>query len=66
MIANRLAMKCVVLGLLLWILVPVSVGATNMINATYQDSYDLAMQLDDEEMPEDATDSEEENEKAFQ
>lgn len=58
-VANKLAMKCVLMGLLLWVLVPVSAAATNLINATYQESYDSAMQADGEALSEDKVETEE-------
>ncbi|MGN0169976.1 MAG: hypothetical protein ACI39H_04350 [Lachnospiraceae bacterium] len=44
-VAVKLSSKCMVLGLLLWILVPISVEATNFINNTYQDAANIETEL---------------------
>ena len=51
----RLAIKCIVLGLLLWCLVPTSVWLTNWINDTYANSYSISAEVlgENEEMLED-------------
>lgn len=44
----RIAVKCVMLGLLLWCLVPVSAWVTNWINDTYEKSYSISSDLVEE------------------
>lgn len=44
----RVAAKCVILGLLLWCLVPVSAWVTNWINDTYENSYSISSDLVEE------------------
>lgn len=47
-ILYRIAAKCVILGLLLWCLVPVSAWVTNWINDTYENSYSISSDLVEE------------------
>ena len=54
----QLSVKCVVLGLLLWCLVPTSAWITNWINDTYHESYQI-----DETLVEESKDIEEEEQK---
>ena len=44
----RLSVKCIVLGILLWCLVPTSAWVTNWINTTYEASYNIDEDLVEE------------------
>lgn len=44
----RVAAKCVILGLLLWCLVPASAWVSNWINDTYENSYNINTELVEE------------------
>lgn len=44
-VAYRMAIKCIVLGLLLWCLVPTSAWVTNWINDTYESSHSIDYDL---------------------
>ena len=45
----RIGIKSIILGILLWGLVPTSVWMTNKVNETYAKSYDMDFTLDDTE-----------------
>ena len=45
----RIGIKSIILGILLWGLVPTSVWMTNKVNETYAKSYDMDFTLEDTE-----------------
>ena len=45
----RIGIKSIILGILLWGLVPTSVWVTNKVNETYSKSYDMDFSLEDAE-----------------
>lgn len=55
----RMAVKCIVLGILLWCLVPVSVCVTNWINDTYESSRMIDLDLAEEREKADTGDADE-------
>ena len=62
----RLAIKCIVLGLLLWCLVPTSVWLTNWINDTYDNSQSIDTSiLEEEENAEEEEETQDKEDREF-